>query len=67
MIPLFDNCKIRIKHLNIGPDSHDFLGELFLCFVNSTSIRQRFPLFPLQGMGQKRFFVKHEYLHENQF
>jgi hypothetical protein len=38
--PLFHNGKTRIKHWNIGPRIS--LGEISLCFVNSTVIRQRF-------------------------
>jgi hypothetical protein len=53
MIPLFQNGKISIKHLSIGP-TIPLERELSLCFVlNSTLIGQRFPLFSLQGMPKK--------------
>jgi hypothetical protein len=44
--PLFHNGKTRIKHWNFGPRIS--LGEISVCFVNSTVIRQRFffTLFP---------------------
>jgi hypothetical protein len=48
MVPLLDNAKTRIKHCNIAPTIF-----LSLCFVNSTLIRQRFPLFSLQGTPKK--------------
>jgi hypothetical protein len=51
--PSFQNGKIWIKNLNIGP-TIPLEQELSLCFVlNSTLIRQRFPLFSLQGMPKK--------------
>lgn len=44
--PLFLQWEIRNKALKYWP--HYSLGELSLCFVNSTLICQRFPLFSLQ-------------------
>ncbi len=52
MIPLFHNGKIRIKHGNRSVPLTS-LGELPLCFANSTLIFQRFPLFSLQRMLEK--------------
>jgi hypothetical protein len=50
--PLFHNGKTRVKHWNIGPRIS--LGEISVCSVNSTVIRQRFfSLFSLQGMPKK--------------
>jgi hypothetical protein len=51
MIILFHNGKIQNKTLKSW--AHYSLGELYLFYVNSTLICQRFFLFSLQGIPKK--------------